>query len=1209
MHASNLLKAQVIYYQNGGKLNAVTGSLHNWKPDSTNPALQIKTRDHRGLLHKQDLPPVQISRYKKKPSQEDARWQKNLRKAQIPAKIGKSNVVVFETKKAEELPTALVQQNVLPGMDYSQINPADPSVAVGPSHIIQMVNGNNGSALFKIMDKEGRTLLGPAYLDQLPGTSHNGGGDGVTWYDQFSNRFIMTEFGDSAATGTNMNTLIMAVSASSDPLGSWFVYEFFANGYFPDYPKYGNYPDAWFAVTRDFKDQYEGSGIWAFDKKAMLVGNPEISLFKVRLTDKDNKYNSMAPVTFGGSTLQMESDRGYFLYHSDNELTASENDKDSIVLISFKASFADSTLSSLKFEKGFEVAPFSSQVCLNRNCAPSPDGQGYDVVSNKIMHKPYLRDFGSHQSIVLNHTVDVNGNGLSGIRWYELRKDTVWRINQQGTYAPQSTAICSPGQYKHRFLGNIIQNGYGQIALAYNYSSNADYASIAYTGRQAGDSLNTFTHEETIIKRGTGYGTDAFRWGDYNDISPDPENDSLFWFTGMTGAGSSTWTTSITSFTVGPKPALDAKLSAVISPSPCDLICNNKIKPVVLLRNNGMAVLRNLSIHFSVNDAMPTSVLWTGTLFTDEEVTYQLPEFTFPAGNSKLKIWIEQPSGLTDLNRSNDTITQSIDIDLARNLPFFEGGESTASIPSGWKSLTNGSSNLNWRSTRNAAYEGTHSFLFDNFNNNEPGKYSQLSSPLITANNVDSLTLKFQLANAMYDNQKIDTLEVQIATNCGNTLTTVYKKWGANLSTKNDFVTQDFIPLMNDWRTETISLKAFLNQEFSIVFKATNQFGNNIYIDAIDVQSFNFPMLDLKTEKILLPADALCADSIKPKLIFTSLGKEDVKHVQLELREGAELKESRIWTGTLTRLHSDTIAFSAIATKPKMQLSIVIQTVNEQKDENTKNDTLAFQYQSAQQVQIPFSENFEPSQALQRWSVNGDSTNGWEKAASGFRSGESITAKNFRNVKGTGSIISPRLNWLSADSVWLEFQVAAGYNPGLPADTLEVSVSFDCGINWKAVYRQSSREMAMNETSKSFLPTVETDWKLVRIDLSDLSYKQNEMLIRFTNKNLGNNNIFVDQVKVYPLDVSSTLKEKGFRLLPNPVKEKLYIQFYPNSGGLESIHVSDIAGKTQYFIKMDGSLYINNYAIDFSKLAAGIYVVTLNYTDRIVSEKIIKHNP
>lgn len=1209
MHSSILMKAQVVYFQKGGKLKAETGKLHNWKPDSTNPVLLIKTRDQRGLLHKQDLPPVQISRYKKKPSKEDSTWQKNLRKAEIPSRINKSSAVIDERKTAEVLHNAAGRQNVIPGIDYSQINPADPSVAVGPRHIIQMVNGNNGSALFKIMDKEGRTLLGPAYLDQLPGTSHNGGGDGVTWYDQFSDRFIMTEFGDSSAKGTNMNTLIMAVSASNDPLGSWYIYEFFANGYFPDYPKFGNYPDAWFAVTRDFKEQYEGSGIWAFDKKAMLVGNSEISLLQVRLTDKDNKYNSMTPVTFGGTPLQMESDKGYFLYFSDNELTANENDKDSIVLISFKASFSDPTLASLKLEKGFEVAPFSSQVCDTRNCAPSPDGQGYDVVSNKIMHKPYLRDFGSHQSIVLNHTVDVNGNGLSGIRWYELRKDKDWSIRQQGTYAPQSPSICSPKQFKHRFLGNIIQNGYGQIALAYNYSSSADYASIAYTGRQAGDSLNIFTHEEMIIMRGTGYGTDAFRWGDYNDISPDPENDSLFWFTGMTGVSASAWTTSITSFTIGPKPALDGKLSAVISPSPCDLICDNKVKPIILLRNNGMAVMRNLSIHISVNDSMPTSFQWTGTLLTDEETTYQLPEFTFPDGKSKLKIWIEQPFGLTDLNKTNDTLTQFINIGLARNLPFLEGGESNTSIPAGWKSLTNGSSNLIWRITRNASYEGTNSFLFDNFNNNEKGKYGLLFSPSIMSNGVDSLTLKFQLANALYDDQKIDTLEIQIATDCGKTLTTVYKKWGKSLSTTNDFVTRDFIPLFNDWRTETISLKSFLNQEFSIIFKATNQFGNNIYIDAIHVQSFNFPIHDLKAEKILLQADALCADSIKPVLVFTSLGKESVKHAQLELWEGAELKESKKWTGSLTRLLSDTIVFSAVATKSMMQLRAVISAVNHQTDENTKNDTVVLQYQSAEPVQIPFSENFETLQSFQRWYSTGDPTNGWEKAASGYRSGESITSNNFKKVKGTGSIISPRLNWLTADSVWLEFQVAAGYNPGLTADTLEVSATFDCGKNWQPVYTQSSRELATKVTSNSFLPTTDADWKLVRIDLSEIALNQNEMLVRFTNKNKGNNNIFLDQVKVYPVDVASTLREKGFRILPNPVKEKINIQFYPNSGGLKSIRVTDIAGRTQYFSKMDSSLYVNNHTVDFSKLAAGIYVITLTYADRIVSEKIIKHNP
>jgi hypothetical protein len=40
-----------------------------------------------------------------------------------------------------------------------------------------MINGNNGSALFSIYDKAGNTLFPQTYMDQLPGSSYNGGGD------------------------------------------------------------------------------------------------------------------------------------------------------------------------------------------------------------------------------------------------------------------------------------------------------------------------------------------------------------------------------------------------------------------------------------------------------------------------------------------------------------------------------------------------------------------------------------------------------------------------------------------------------------------------------------------------------------------------------------------------------------------------------------------------------------------------------------------------------------------------------------------------------------------------------------------------------------------------------------------------------------------------------------------------------------------------
>lgn len=1207
--SSASVKAQIIYYSNAGKLQAVTGNLHKWKPDSTDPKLLIKTRDQKGIIKKQDLPTVPITRYRKKPVLEDTSWQKKLRRPQKSDQEFEKNQINDEVTAEIVSPQNDKQQTVISGMGYSQINPADPSIAVGPSHIIQMINGNNGSALFKIMDKKGETLLGPAYLDQLPGSSHNGSGDGITWYDQFSQRYVMTEFGDTSATGTDINSLIIAVSASPDPLGSWYIYEFYTNGFFPDYPKYGNYPDVWFAATRDFTNEYEGSGLWAFDKKAMLTGKSEVSILTARVTDPDNKYNSLTPVTVGGNIFNGDSDKGYFLYFSDNELTAASNDQDSLGIISFKANFLNPSESKLFVEKGFEVPPFSSQVCETRNCAPSPEFKGYDVVSTKLMHKPNLRDFGSYQSIVLNHTVDLNGSGLSGIRWYELRKENEWEIKQQGTYGPQLADACSPLQYKHRFLGSILQNKYGQIALAYNFSSKTDYASLAFTGRQSTDPPNIFTHEETIIRAGTGYGTILYRWGDYNDISQDPENDSIFWFTGMTGVGD-TWTTSIASFTISPKPTLDAKLSALFSPSACEVICNKNVSPLVLLRNNGITSLRALKLKISINDSLYSTYQWNGFLLTDEETNIQLPAFNLPEGIVKLKIWVEQTEGLSDFNPGNDTLTKIVEILPVKQVPFYEGWESEFSILKDWKIKTNGSSYYIWRKDENVGFEGSNSFYVDNYFSNERGKSSQLESPLIAATKTDSLALTFQIAAALYDEQSLDTLEILIATDCGKTITSVYKKWGAELFTRSGFLKTNFSPMQSEWRKETIPLTAFINKEFSIIFKATNQGGNNIFIDDIRVESQQFPELDLYAENIAQPFDGLCSFVIKPKVLLTSKGKKQANQAEVELWDGSQLIESKTWTGNLSRLESDTVVFSMRENRPNTQLRAVIKEVNRQKDDVSKNDTAEVFQKQIKSFALTFTENFEDGKHFGRWTYEGDSLNQWKIKNTGYGGGDfSIYSPHSDFKNSRSSIISPRLFWKESDLILLEFYTAAGYKTAQHADTLEVSVSVDCGLSWKSAYVIAGIELATQITSGTFEPSTDADWKLKHVDLTNLAKNKQEMLIRLTTKSGGNSNIFIDQIKVFTEKLPAKLKEKGYQFLPNPVKEKLNIQFYPNSVGLKSIRVTDIAGRTQYLSKMETSLNVNNHTLDFSKLAAGIYVVTLTYADRIVSEKIIKHNP
>ena len=96
------------------------------------------------------------------------------------------------------------------------------------------------------------------------------------------------------------------------------------------------------------------------------------------------------------------------------------------------------------------------------------------------MFRLAYRNFGTHQSMVLNHTVDANGADRAGIRWYELRNSGAgWGIHQQSTWAP------ADGQ--HRWMGSIAMNDRGDIALAYSVSGSSVSPSLRFTSRNAGD--------------------------------------------------------------------------------------------------------------------------------------------------------------------------------------------------------------------------------------------------------------------------------------------------------------------------------------------------------------------------------------------------------------------------------------------------------------------------------------------------------------------------------------------------------------------------------------------------------------------------------------------------------------------------------------------------------------------------------------------------
>src|SRR5688572_30510526 len=112
------------------------------------------------------------------------------------------------------------------GMGFTNVAPADPTMTAGPNHIIQMINGSQGS-YFRIWNKSGGNVVNQTYMYQLFATpGYSGAGDPIVLYDQFADRYVMTEFGMTGGVSSYVNTLIFAVSITNDPTAGWYIYKF-----------------------------------------------------------------------------------------------------------------------------------------------------------------------------------------------------------------------------------------------------------------------------------------------------------------------------------------------------------------------------------------------------------------------------------------------------------------------------------------------------------------------------------------------------------------------------------------------------------------------------------------------------------------------------------------------------------------------------------------------------------------------------------------------------------------------------------------------------------------------------------------------------------------------------------------------------------------------------------------------------------------------
>jgi len=454
-------------------------------------------------------------------------------------------------------------------------NPSDNSLAVGPDHIVQIVNSR-----IAIYSKKGKKYpaTGTVLYGAVPTKSVWAGfggvcdarnnGDAVVRYDQLAERWLIvmpifsridpSEFpereglaggepvppgqlaksGEPSSPGPAASlppsssreprppgaknngvwAMCYAVSTGSDPLGAYYRYAF-ERTLFPDYPRPAVWMDGYYVPTST-GDEVIQKHICIAQRAKMLLGQPAreqcIIIDGVNFLNSSDIDGQKAPL-LGTPNITMAA--------GGTQLKNIFED-DGIYYWKVHVDWQNPANTKADGPVKIKVAPYH-YLCNGQlsSCVPQPNTERrLDAQGDKIMQRLVYRKVGRRESIIAAHSVATRGGG-GGVRWYEFRLDKNGdpKLYQQGTYAPG-------GHY--RWMPSIAMDKDGNIAVGYSFGGLPDFPGQRFVARRADDPKGSLTLRESVLAKGEASQTNTLRWEDYATTALDPSDDCTFWYVG-----------------------------------------------------------------------------------------------------------------------------------------------------------------------------------------------------------------------------------------------------------------------------------------------------------------------------------------------------------------------------------------------------------------------------------------------------------------------------------------------------------------------------------------------------------------------------------------------------------------------------------------------------------------------------------------------------
>lgn len=464
-------------------------------------------------------------------------------------------------------------------------NPSDNTLAVGPDHIVQIVNTR--MAIFtkkgKKDDATGRVLYGPVVTNNVfrgfgGACELRNNGDAVVRYDQLADRWLivmpiftrgpMRAHQDSAGRdgepakrmlpgragqpGGSVPLHIPAVGDSfanpaprapgsappspppaqeKGPYGMCYALSTGSDPFGPYYryefvrPLFPDYPRP--AVWPDGYYVPSSTGDEVIQKHACVVDRSrmlrgEDATEQCVIIDGVNFLNN---ADLDGKTLPPKGAPNAMLANGGTQLQKVMEDS-VLYAWNFHVDWDDPSRTRVDGAIRIPVAPYH-YLCDGQltSCVSQPGTERrLDAQGDKIMPRLVYRRIGNQESLVATHSVNTTA-GAGGVRWYELRieKDRRLTIFQQGTYAPDS---------QYRWMASPAMDRFGNIGVGYSFGGAPHFAGQRFAGRTPNDAKGVLSLREAVLAAGEASQENTLRWQDYTQTAIDPDDDCTVWYVG-----------------------------------------------------------------------------------------------------------------------------------------------------------------------------------------------------------------------------------------------------------------------------------------------------------------------------------------------------------------------------------------------------------------------------------------------------------------------------------------------------------------------------------------------------------------------------------------------------------------------------------------------------------------------------------------------------